>query len=402
MYTMIINADELWLKGRKRAFYLRILRRHIRKVLHAHGLTDAHVSMESQRLITRASKPFSEAAIQALQKIAGINSLAPVEAIAADYDKLAPALRKQLEKLDHIPATFRIKCQRTDKNFPKKSPEIEREMGGVVLEKYPHLKVKLKKPELLIDIKISKQHIYIATNRSQGIGGLPVSSTGHVISLLSGGIDSPVASYMMAKRGCHISYVFFHAYPFVGNEVKEKIIQLGKQLAPLQIHSHLHIIPFGELQQYIAEHCEESYRTLLFRHFMLATASKIADKNHAEALVTGDSLSQVSSQTLKNISLLDQCCDKSIFRPLIGLNKAEIIDIAQQINTYETSIIPHDDACSMLAPRQPVVKPFRKYWREFLAEHPIDAQIEKCIQNAEIIKLDCLGNVMPMQNNKPE
>ncbi len=394
MSTLMINADELWLKGRKRPFYLRILRRHIRKVIQAHGLTDFVINMEFQRLIVEANDCIENKIITALQKLPGINSLSPVKKIKAEYELLGPAILEQLAQLDSIPETFRIKTQRPNKRFPKKSPEIDREMGGVVLDKYPHLKVKLKNPELLIDLKITNDHIYIATNRLKGVGGLPISSTGHVVSLLSGGIDSPVASHMMAKRGCHITYVFFHAHPFVGDEVKDKIIALTKKLAPLQIHSHLHIVPFGELQQYIAEHCDPDYRTLFFRHFMLKTANMIADKIFAEALVTGDSLSQVSSQTLKNISLLDQYCDKSIFRPLIGFNKAEVIEIAEKIGTYETSIIPHDDACSMLAPNTPIVKPYRKYWHAFLEQHDVSDKLQTCIDNAEILKIDCLGNIL--------
>ena len=400
MNTLVINTDELWLKGRKRPFYLRILRRHIRKVLQAYGINDFTISMEYQRLVVNTASVLTNEIMQALQKIAGIHSLAPVVGIKAHYEKIGPAILGQLQQLDKLPDSFRIKCHRAFKQFPMKSLQIEREMGGVVLKQYPQLQVNLKNPELLIDLKITREHIYIATNRLQGMGGLPVSSTGHVVSLLSGGIDSPVASYLLAKRGCHVTYVFFHAYPFVGDEVKEKIILLAQKLAPLQIQSHLHIVPFGNLQQYIANHCEASYRTLFFRHYMLTTASKIADNHHADALVSGDSLSQVSSQTLKNISLLDQCCNKSIFRPLIGLNKAEIIDISKQIGTYETSIMPHDDACSLLAPKQPVVKPFRKYWYEFLEAHNIDSQIEDCIQQTEIIRFDCRGNIEKPSQSK--
>jgi tRNA uracil 4-sulfurtransferase len=214
------------------------------------------------------------------------------------------------------------------------------------------------------------------------------------VTLLSGGFDSPVASYLMSKRGCKQTFAFFYAYPFVGEEVKEKIISIAKVLGKYQRGSKLHIIPFGDIQNLISKKCHEEYRTILFRKYMMDCSYLLADKVKADALLTGDALGQVSSQTIGNIQAIEYFAKKPIFRPLVGFNKIEIINLAREVGTHDISIIPHDDACSLFAPKSPIIRPDMEYFKKFEKDDEVDAEVEKAVANAEIIKISLTGELL--------
>ncbi len=384
--TLVINVDELWLKGKNRPLYYRAIKGHIKYILKREVKEAFELNNQGQRLVASFEQSIEENLLETLLKIPGIHSIYPAMQVESDINLIVEACSKEVEQLDGSPVSFKIQTKRSNKKFPMNSMEISREVGHLLLEKHSHLKVDVHHPQLLIDVKILANGSYISSKKYLGIGGLPVGMSGHLITLLSAGFDSPVASYLMSKRGCKQTFIFFYAYPFVGDEVKEKIVDLYKVLSQYQIDAKLYIIPFGDVQSEISKGCKVEYRTLLFRYYMLASASLLAQKLGADALLTGDSLGQVSSQTIGNISLLDSLSSYSVFRPLLGHNKVEIIDLARTVGTHDISVIPHDDACSLFAPKHPVIKPDKLYLKKFVEMNPMDAELEKALLEAEIIE----------------
>ncbi len=285
MYNiLIINVDELWLKGKNRPMYFKAIRRHVRELLRAYHTADFDSRSEEQRIVARSETPFAMETVGALLKVPGIHSVAPAHRIPVDYDAIMPALIGELKSQEPLPATFKVQTKRSNKTFPMTSMEVSASIGEKVLDEFPRLRASMKTPELVIEIRILAGNIYISTRREMGVGGLPVGTSGHVISLLSGGFDSPVASYLMGKRGCRLTYIFFYAYPFVGDEVKDKIKKLTRVLGQYQRHSSLYVVGFGEIQNLISKHCQMEYRTLLFRKAMIQCANLLAGKIKAEAL----------------------------------------------------------------------------------------------------------------------
>ncbi len=393
---IIINVDELWLKGKNRPLYFKAVKSHIKRVVSLYGENDS-VSLvnEDQRLLLSSDITFSETFISALCKIPGIHSIVPAIKSSLEFADIMPALIPEMEFLlkewerdqKKTFLTFKVVTSRTNKTYPQNSMEISREIGHLLLEKFSQLKVDVKKPELFVAIRVLKSAIYISTRKILGVGGLPWGMSGHLITLLSGGFDSPVASYLMSKRGCKQSFIFFYAYPYVGEEVLDKIKELSKILGQYQKECKLYVIPFGEIQKKIAESCKVEYRTVLFRKFMIDTANLLADKLGGDALLTGDALGQVSSQTIGNISIMDNISKRPIFRPLIGFNKIEIINISKQIETHDISIIPHDDACSLFAPKHPIIRPDNRYLSHYFKDVMFDDMLRNSIEKALVFSI---------------
>jgi thiamine biosynthesis protein ThiI len=394
MYNiLVINVDELWLKGKNRPLYFKALREHIRELLSAyHGEAFTCVN-EEQRFVAESESPFSGETMEALLRVPGIHSLVPARRIPVLPDAIFPVVKEELELAGTPPCTFKVETRRSYKQFPMTSMEVSKHIGGLVDKAFPHLTVDVKKPDLVIEIRILGKNIYVSTRKMLGVGGLPVGTSGHLVALISGGFDSPVASYLMFKRGCRQTFIFFYAYPFVGDEVKDKLLKIIQVLGRYQRHSTLYIVPFGEIQDMIAKKCREAYRTLFFRKAMVQCASLLAGQVKADGLLTGDALGQVSSQTIGNIPILDNVTPLPIFRPLVGYNKVEIIDLAKKIGTHDISVIPHDDACSMFAPKHPVIRPNRSYVEKFDEEFPLEEHLRKCLEEAEVYEIDLTGEL---------
>ncbi len=395
MYNdLLISVDELWLKGRNRPVYFQKITSHILRVFKMHHTGKVFTKNDSQRLRVTSNVEIGQVVIDALTMIPGISSISPAilfnrsDDEALDIKKLSELVLKEVSDLFPIQSTFRVSVRRVDKKFQTKSVDLERIVGTEILKNIPNSKVDLKNPKVKIDVRIQLKKISISILNFKGIGGLPWDSSGHALSLLSGGIDSPVASFQMLKRGLKVSYIFFHAYPYVGDEVKEKIKDLVKALAPYQKNCHLYIIPFGDIQNEIAKECKEEYRTIMFRHYMVQVANRAAEIIGADALITGDSLGQVSSQTIGNLTLVDKYSSKLILRPLIGSNKDDVINIAKKIKTFDISIIPHDDACALFAPESPITTPDFQYFKTFVEEHQLTKQIQSSIDNAEVYSVN--------------
>ncbi|OIQ16119.1 MAG: tRNA 4-thiouridine(8) synthase ThiI [Bacteriovorax sp. MedPE-SWde] len=387
MYTtLVLNVDELWLKGKNRKQYFEAMKNHIRSVLTSYHEAKFVLKNEQQRLTAESETEFSEELISRLQDLPGLNSIQPVRRIELDLDKAVDMAIKELA-LRTDAKTFKVKSKRINKKFEMKSQDMNRYIATGIL-KNTHLKVDVHTPDLLVDVKVMNDSILMSWERLKAVGGLPVGTSGSVVTMISGGFDSPVASYLMSKRGCKQTLAFFYAYPYVGEEVKEKIIKMAKELSRFQNGLKLHIIPFGDIQNYIAQECDERYRTLLFRKYMMDCSVYLSYRVKADSLLMGDALGQVSSQTMHNMSALDKACSKLVLRPLLGHNKIEIITEAQKIGTHDISVIPHDDACSLFAPKHPVIKPKDGYFERFIEEHKCEELVKKAVREAEVYKFN--------------
>lgn len=379
MKTILINVDELWLRGKNRKSYFRMLRGQLASRIKNFHSDHFSIKNENQRLVLKSKTEFNRELVENLKYLPGLHSLLPVLECESEMEQIKSLSRDLIDDLlknDDQKRTFKVTTQRADKKTIFTSMDVSREVGGYLLSLYPQLKVELKKPELELQIKVSYQgKTYLTLEKVSGIGGLPLQSSGYGLSLLSGGFDSPVASVMMATRGISQHFVFFHAYPFVGDEVCEKIKKIASQLALFQQGCDLTIIPFGEIQKKIISRCEDKYRTNLFRWAMVVSANQLANEKNLECLITGDSLGQVSSQVLSSLYLLDQASSLPILRPLIGTQKKEILKKSRQYGFFDYSSMPHEDACQLMAPRNPVINPNKPYWdkvtddlAQFLAE----------------------------------
>lgn len=360
---LIFNIDEVWLKGANRQHYIRALFSHIKAV--CRQLFGECQFEQVNHCLLVSSENFDPQKYNRLKSICGVHSFDECWELPVDLDAVEAKIAEHFER-EGIPESFKVESKRSDKRYPLNSMELNREFGGRILKRFDgQTRVDVKKPKRFIKLQILHHSILLKLKKHVAIGGLPVGMSGHALSLLSGGIDSPVASIFMSKRGLSLDFVFFHAYPFVGDEVLEKIKALFYKLSEFQRETSLYIIPFGDIQKKIAKACHEDYRTSFFRRYMIQAADLLATKIQAKALITGDSLGQVSSQTLENMALIEQATKLPLFRPLIGLNKKEVIKSAIDWGTYETSIIPHDDACARLAPAHPIIRPDIQYWETF-------------------------------------
>jgi len=260
------------------------------------------------------------------------------------------------EKLRGV-KTFKCDAKRSDKNFPLSSPELAGEVGAAILEVMPELKVNLNAPDVVVRAEIREEHAYLHAGQDKGAGGMPLGSAGRGLLLLSGGIDSPVAGYMMLKRGMTVDCVHFESFPYTREAAREKVLDLARQLTEYCGKIKVHVISLTHIQEELRDHCEEDYFTLLLRRFMMKLACRTADDQNCTVLVTGESLGQVASQTMKALCVTESAADRPIFRPLIGMDKEEIIRISHAIGTFETSILPYEDCCTVFTPRHPRTQP---------------------------------------------
>lgn len=398
MYSnLVISLDELWLKGKNRKDYFRAAVNHIGAVLKNYHSDKYSFKVQSERLYYTSPTFFSEELIEALTKVPGLAYISPCKILDRmpdeNLENVYEEILNELKSFETNPVVFRALVRRVDKNFSQTSVQVGREIGHRVITKYPHAKVDLKKSEMVIDVRILPKHVSISTQSRRGMGGLPWGSSGSAVTMLSGGFDSPVASYLMSKRGVKQAFVFFHAYPFVGREVVAKIKLLTSELAKYQRQCHLYIVPFGDIQNLISKNCRDEYRTLIFRRYMVEITNMICERIKADALITGDCIGQVSSQTMTNLHLMDKVSERMIMRPLVGFNKQEILNLGSAIGTHDISIIPHDDACSLFAPKSPIIKPNLDYWNTWNADFDVSAELLNALNNTESFSVNLKGEM---------
>jgi thiamine biosynthesis protein ThiI len=381
MKTLFLNKiGEISLKGGNRSFFEKKLKENIKNRFRGIPVT---VKNRRGRFYVETEEQFAPLVQDGLSQVFGIVSFARSFEVEKNMESIRKvSCRLAGEAAEQGAGTFKVEARRTDKNFPFNSMEICREIGHDVLEAVPALSVDVHKPEWQLNIEI-RDRIYLYGRQIKGPGGLPVSSAGRGILLLSGGIDSPVAGYLMAKRGLKLDAVYFHTYPYTSDEAKQKVIDLSRILAPYLAGLNLFIVPFTEPQLAIKKKGPEAEVTILMRIAMMRIAQALARQRNAGAIVTGEALSQVASQTTESIRVTGSFTDLPLLRPLIGMDKEEIITIARKIGTFETSILPHEDCCTLFAPKWPVTRPKYEATREHYKELCLEGMLEKALNDAE-------------------
>jgi len=352
MDSVLIRYHEIALKKGNRQYFTELLKRNLLAAVKDLGPKEVR-SLSARLLLTFKKDIDAEITIQRIRTVFGVANFSLVERTARDIGALRTRILESLNGTQF--ESFRIETQRGDKTFPLTSPEINRQLGAAVKEK-SGARVDLMNAEFTVTVEILPRDAFFGFNKIAGAGGLPVGASGRLIALISGGIDSPVAAYRMMQRGCRVIFVHFHSAPYQDNTSQEKVRQLITTLTRHQFLSRLYLVPFGEIQRQIVASVARPLRVVLYRRMMLRIAEAIARKEKAKALVTGESLGQVASQTLDNIVVVQQAARLPILRPLVGMDKQEIIDQARRIGTFEISAIPDQDCCQLFVPKHPATK----------------------------------------------
>ena len=388
----LVRLGEISLKGLNRDFFEKRLKMNIKAKLKPYR---NFVTKQKGRLYFEVSNECPlEQALRAFSTTFGVVGFSKCVRCEKDIEiiKKHAALLIQEGPFATGTGTFKSETRRADKQFPMSSYQIDCELGGVVLNAYPAMKVNAKYPEKTIYCEI-RDKAYLYTSPQPGPGGLPVSTAGKGMLLLSGGIDSPVAGYRMAQRGLKQECVYFHAAPYTSEQAMEKVAKLASLIAPYLQGTRLHVVPFTAVQLWIRDHSPEDEHTLMFRAAMMKVANAISLMQEGTAIVTGEALSQVASQTLESMAFTDSMSDQLVLRPLVGMDKEEIMAVAHRIGTFETSILPYEDCCVIFSPRHPLVRPDKKSVTHHFELMEIESLLDKAIEDVQTLDFDFAGNL---------
>jgi thiamine biosynthesis protein ThiI len=382
MNTVIVHYQEIALKGRNRPYFIGKLVRNLRRMTADVGVEEVRALMGRIEMVLKPEADYA-AIRERLQHTFGIANFSKAGHAPVDLEAISKALIEDLRDVDT--ASFRVSVKRGTKNFPMTSPQIEREIGGRIKEARSW-KVDLDHPALTVRVELLKDEAFYHFDRDKGPGGLPTGVSGRVAALMSGGIDSPVAAFRLMKRGCSVILVHFHSYPFLSRASQEKVREIAQMLTRHQMRTRLHLVPFGELQRQVVLAVPPGLRVVIYRRLMLRIAERIAFDEHARALVTGESIGQVASQTLDNMTVIAGATRMPVLRPLVGMDKEEIVAEAQRIGTYDISIVPDQDCCQLFTPRSP-----ETHARLGIVEHaesklPIDEMIRSALKGTVVEK----------------
>ena len=355
--VLLLKYGELILKGANRSYFENMLLRELKTRIKRAGNFDIYKAQSTIYVEPLNDSCDLDAALESAKKVFGIISIGRACVCEKNIDAIFAATKEYIPQFLTGVKTFKADARRADKTFPMTSPELAGEVGAAVLEAMPRIKVDLDHPEVVVRVEIREHGAYIHAGQIKGAGGMPLGSSGRGLLLLSGGIDSPVAGYMMAKRGVTIEALHFESFPYTSERAKEKVLELAKLLCEYTTRIRVHVISLTRIQEEIRDKCDEDYFTLLLRRFMMTLAEKVARRNNCGVLITGESLAQVASQTMRAIAVTDSVVNMPVFRPCIGLDKEEIVEIARKIGTFETSILPYEDCCTVFTPRHPRTRP---------------------------------------------
>lgn len=383
----LVRYGELALKGRNRGQFEQTLVRNIKRALAP--LTEVRVERLRGRLVVFPERR-KEQALRRLAEVFGIKSVSPAWSTAPEPEAIAALARAVLaDALADLPAgarpTFRVQSKRADKTFPLTSVELDRFVAERILTEDSPVRIELDDPELVLGIDVRPERAYVYSRRIAGPGGLPVGTLGRVLCLLSGGIDSPVAAWLAMKRGCEVSFVSFHSYPFLGEASKRKVADLAQRLARFQPRTRLFVVPFTEVQIAVRDTAPEAYRTVLYRRMMQRIATHLAARDRCGALVTGECLGQVASQTLENLSRIQEASGLPVLRPLIAFDKEETIALARRIGTFDISARPEPDCCTVFQPRHPVIRSRAADCARAEAALDLAALVARALEGVEIL-----------------
>ena len=389
-HTFLIKYAEIGLKGKNRYVFEDALVSHIH---HSLKRLDGKftVTKEAGRIYATAAEEFDyDEVIDALKKVFGIAAICPMVQLEDNgYDDLKAKIVEYVDKAypdKHF--TFKVNTRRANKQYPHTSEEVNRDLGEVILDTFPETKVDVHNPDVLLNVELRAKRINVYSLVIPGPGGMPVGTNGRAMLLLSGGIDSPVAGYMIAKRGVTIEATYFHAPPYTSDRAKQKVVDLAKQVAKYAGPIKLNVVNFTDIQLYIYEQCPHEELTIIMRRYMMKIAEELAKKDDCLGLITGESIGQVASQTVHSLAVTNAVCTLPVFRPLIGFDKQDIVDMSLKIGTYETSIEPYEDCCTIFVAKHPVTKPvlhlIEKSERNL--EEKIDALVKEAIDTVEVIR----------------
>ena len=388
--AFMIKYAEIGTKGKNRYIFEDILCKNINRKLKPYG--DFYIRKEQGRIFVECKSDYDyEDVVNALGKVFGIVGICPVVVEEnTEFENLKQKVIDYVEKAyDRKNFTFKVFTRRNDKTYPMTSMEVSAELGHFLLEAFPDLTVDVHSPQEIINVEIRKV-AYIYSITIPGPGGLPVGTNGRGMALLSGGIDSPVAAYMIAKRGVVVEAVYFHAPPFTSERAKQKVVDLAKKVARYSGRIKLHVVNFTDIQLAIYEKCPHDELTIIMRRYMMKIAEHFADEDKCLGLITGESIGQVASQTMQSLAATNEVCHMPVYRPLIAMDKNDIIDISNKIDTYETSILPYEDCCTIFVAKHPVTKPNinRIKKSEERLNDVIDELMKTAIDTTEVIMVD--------------
>ncbi|PFA69700.1 tRNA 4-thiouridine(8) synthase ThiI [Bacillus sp. AFS015802] len=383
---ILVRYGEISTKGRNRKMFTAKLRENILQALK--DFPTISVAAGRDRLHIQLGDENGEEIIPRLEKIFGIQSFSPVVKVPQDIGEITKAGLALVQKSFSPGKTFKVSARRADKKFEMDTNELNYEVGSYILRNMDGLKVDVKKPDIQLNVEVRKEGVYLSSEIYQGSTGMPVGASGKAMLMLSGGIDSPVAGYLTMKRGVEIEAVHFHSPPFTSERAKQKVIDLSKKLSAFSGKVKLHIVPFTKVQQTIHDQVPENYTMTSTRRMMLRIADQIREKNEGLALITGESLGQVASQTLESMQAINAVTNTPVLRPLIAMDKLEIIDIAQKIDTHDISILPYEDCCTIFTPPAPKTRPKKEKVEFYESFVDFETLLKEAVDGTETMTID--------------
>lgn len=377
----LVRYGEIALKGRNRGEFEQQLHRNLKGAV---GDFEAEVDRMHGRFMVSGPEAGREAMQERLSRVFGVVSVSPVWEEALDFEKIKTLAKEIFAQFANKSSSFKVQSRRANKHFPYNSPEISQLLGGHLLEEYPLLQVDLHQPDIILSVEIGYKSAYLYLDKIAGPGGLPVGITGKSLLLLSGGMDSPVAGWLAMKRGLALEAVHFHSFPFTSRHSSDKAIELSKILARYGGKIPLHMINVAEIQKILRQDCPPEMGVILLRRMMYRLAQLVCEKRHLQAIVTGENLGQVASQTLESIDVISKATSMLVIRPLVSFDKDEIISIARNIDSFDISALPYEDCCTLFLPRSPVTKPRHAVVEQLEKRLDIPAMLEQALQTAEL------------------
>ena len=384
---ILLKQGEMVLKGTNRYTFEDKMRANIARRLKHLGKFKVYTRQSTTYVEPQSEDCDMDAAYEAMKHVFGVVGLSRAKACEKTKEAMLETAKSYLGDQLSRAKTFKVESKRADKTFPMTSIALSQWVGGELDDLYPNLTVDVHNPELTVHLEVRDYAAFVHADPEPGAGGLPVGTSGRALSMLSGGIDSPVASWMMAKRGVALEMIHFYSYPYTSPEAKQKVLDLAKLLTPWTGRLTVHVVPFTHIQEELRRSCPEDYFTLLMRRFMMRIAEGVAHRTGCRAIVTGESLGQVASQTMDAMAVTGAVTDLPVFRPLVGMDKEEVVRLSRKIGTFETSILPYEDCCTVFTPRHPRLRPLPGEVEAAEANLDIEALVDEAVKNIERIQV---------------
>ena len=384
---LLCKYGEIVLKGANRKYFEDMLCREMKKKARAYGNFDIYRAQSTIYIEPKDDEADVDGMFEAASKVFGIVAISRAAVCEKNMEDIERVTREYIPAFLGGKKTFKVEGKRSDKSFHLDSMELAREIGGVILDCCRGIKVDVHNPDVTVKVEIREFGAYVSAGQFKGAGGMPVGTNGRGMLLLSGGIDSPVAGYMMAKRGVRLDAIHFESFPYTSERAREKVLELARIVSEYAGEIYVHVVSLTHIQEELVKACEEDYFTLLLRRYMMTIAEKVAREKGSEALITGESLGQVASQTMQALGVTDSCVSMPVFRPCIGMDKEEIVQISRKIGAFETSIQPYEDCCTVFTPKHPKTKP--ELEKVLVQENklPFDERVEEAIGTPYTVKI---------------